>query len=279
MKDRQRIYRETAENPNCLEISFKGDVLLNFMSDMHVGGAETDYQRIDQEIDAIVRTPNSYVWVLGDEIDAFFFLPAAYDAQEQTQQQYEYMYAMFKHLAEHKKLLIGTAGNHTLWIGRSGVNPYTHFTRETGAYFTHGMTYLTARVDEQIYKITANHELRGQSMYTHTHPQKRAYRFGSAQGSDVVVSGHWHTKEISQQGIGSFGEQSEVVTFIALGTYKAYDEYTRTKGFAKRTPNEMFGASIALRADKKQIKPFYDILEAHEDFISLSARKHEMVRT
>lgn len=274
LKERQRVYLETAENPNSVEIAFNDDILLNFMADLHVGGAETDYERIRQEVEAIVATPNSYAWMLGDVVDAFFFNPAQFEEIEQVQEQFEFVYAMFKYLGDNKKLLIGTAGNHCLWIKKSGVNPYTFFSEQTGAYFMHGTSYLTARVGDQEYRITGNHQFQGHSMYNNVHPQMRATNFdGGASGSDVVVGGHYHTKGVTQQARSAFGNDSQLTTYIALGTYKASDEFTKTKGFSKRQPNAMYGASVALRAGKKQVKPYYDILEAHEDFIQLSARK------
>lgn len=271
MQDRQRIYMETAENPNSVEIEFENDTLLNFMSDLHVGGAETDYARIDEELKAIKETPNSFLVLVGDEIDAFFFSPAVYDAPEQVQQQYEYLMAMSEYMRG--KLLIGVAGNHNLWIKKSGVNPYTHFTEKSGAYFMHGLGYLTARVGGQEYKISLNHKFRGHSMYNNTHSEMRAERMdGGAEGSHAVIGGHYHTKGIAQQTVQGFSNSARKVVYMSLGTYKPSDEYTKTQGFPRRSPESMYGCSLVLRKDKWQMKPYYDILEAHDDFIEYQIR-------
>lgn len=44
------------------------------------------------------------------------------------------------------------------------------------------------------------------------------------------------------------------------------DEFTRTKGFARRLPEEMFGAALVLHGDSKRITPHYDIIEACKVF-------------
>jgi UDP-2,3-diacylglucosamine pyrophosphatase LpxH len=263
--ERQRIYMETAQNPNNLEIQFHDDTLLAFISDIHLGSAYTDYQRLEAEVEAIVGTPNAYVWFLGDIVDAFFWMPANQDDIENVQEQYEYAQSLFKYLADHQKLIIGTAGNHDMWIKKSGVNPYTHFTEQTGAYFTHGTTYLTARVVNESYKITGGHQFLGRSYLNPNHSQGRAYRSEGAMGSDVVVSGHYHTKGIQETAFPGYNGTSQKVTMIALGAYKPEDEFTRTKGFAYRDSNAMYGACVTLSRDG-HVQPYYDILDGVDKF-------------
>lgn len=265
LQDRQRVYFETENDPNNIEIQFHDTTLIAFMSDLHVGSAKTDYARIEAECRAIVETPNCFVWMMGDVMDNFFWLPATEDDIEGITDQYKYVQAMFKYLGDNKKLLIGTSGNHDMWIKRSGLNPYVHFAEQTGAYYTAGTTYLTAKVVAQEYKICGNHQFLGRSYLNPTHSQGRAWRSEGATGSDIVVSGHYHTKGISKQTYTHFGGKSQEVHLIALGCYKPEDSWTKEKGFAVRDSNSMYGACAVLGRDG-YIDTNSDILRAIERF-------------
>lgn len=262
---RQSEYMETQERNTCVEISLPDTSLITFSADHHIGGAETDYARIEQEAELIVNTPNSYVVLLGDLVDAFFFNPAQYQDLEQTPEQIEYARSYVKYLADNKKLLAVWTGNHDQWIKRSGFDPYRYILEGIDTYYFHGVGYVRADVAGEEYRITGNHMFKGSSLYNNVHPQRRAIN-EMAHGSDIVVSGHWHTKGISQQPFQGFGGESQIATMIALGTYKASDEYIRTYGFNNRDPKSMYGASVRLDKERHLVTPYYDTVEAHREF-------------
>ena len=74
-RDRSSQYQETAEVKNLhVEITLPGDVAcINFLGDTHVGSPHVDYDRIHREVETIVNTPQSYVMLMGDLVDGFFF--------------------------------------------------------------------------------------------------------------------------------------------------------------------------------------------------------------
>lgn len=265
MVRRQEMIKEEAEPLNHTEIKFDHAPLVSFQADQHVGGRYTDYKRIEAEAQAIIDTPHSYTVLMGDLMDAFPFNPAEFAAMEQVEQQMQYSRALVQEYAKHNKLLAVWAGNHDLWIQRAGFNPYTYIMEGVNVPYFHGVGYITLDVEGTKYKMTGNHMFKGNSMYNNTHPQRRAIN-ESARGSDLVVSGHWHTKGISQQAFQSFGGESNIATMIALGTYKASDEYVRTYGMANQNPEQMYGASVFLNKGDKNITPYYDILFAHQNF-------------
>jgi predicted phosphodiesterase len=266
-RTRQAQYKETAERDYCVEIGLPDTCLINFMADLHIGGAETDYKRIEDEIQIIVNTHNSFLMIPGDLIDAFFFNPAQYEDIEQIQEQIEYAKALVKYVADHKKLLAVWTGNHDMWVKKAGFDPMRYILEGIETYYFHGVGYVkTTIADQESYNITGNHLFKGSSVYNNSHPQRRAIN-EVAHGSDIVVSGHWHTKGISQQPFQSFGGESQIATMIALGTYKASDEYTRTYGFGVRDPKSMYGATVRIERDFHTVTPYYDILEAHRRFI------------
>jgi hypothetical protein len=81
------------------------------------------------------------------------------------------------------------------------------------------------------------------------------------QGADIYISAHTHRKQVSQEAVRHFGGAKKV-THISTGSYKTGDEYGDRNGFAKQKPEEMYGASLRLHEDKKQVDVEYDILEA-----------------
>lgn len=264
-KSRQKTYLETVEKPQVVDLLLPTRSLVTFQADHHVGGAYTDYSRIEREAEAIVNTANSYVFLLGDLCDCFAFNPAQFEDIEQIQEQLEYAKALVKYYSDNKRLLGVWTGNHDQWVKKSGFDPYRYILEGIDTYYFHGVGYVNAGVAEQMYKVTGNHMFKGNSMYNNSHPQRRAIN-EVAWGSDIVVSGHWHTKGISQQPFRGFGGESHVTTMMALGTYKATDEYVRTYGMSNQDANSMYGASVILEADRHLVTPYYDVIEAHREF-------------
>ena len=263
--DRQRQYKETAEiQRDHIEIAFPNTTTINFIGDTHIGSPDTDYNRIVQEIESIVETPNSYAVLVGDLVDGMFFGQAQHEQIEDIPEQFAYMQALVEHLGDNDKLLAGWSGDHDMWIKKMGLSAYAEFTKRTGAYLMQGLGYLTAKIGDQDYHLTVAHQLPGHSMYNKTHPQNRAYKFGGAAGSDIVVSAHNHQKGISHQWEKSFGGETHEVIYASLGAYKSTDDYARKKGFAQQSPEEMGGVAIRIHKDSKQIEVFDKILEANK---------------
>lgn len=265
-RDRQQQYKETApyyENQH-VKISFGGDTLINFIGDTHVGAVDVYYDRIEQEVETIINTPNSYVIMVGDLVDGFFFNPAQMEQIEQTPEQWQYTDTMLKYLSQEGKLLLGFGGDHDQWPLKMGIDPYLKFSEDLKAYYMRGVGHLTAKVDEQEFKLTGAHRLPGFSMYNNVHPQMRASK--EIQGADVYYSAHTHTKGHSYQAIQEFGGAARNIHFISIGPYKSTDAYSRKKGWAQQSPEQMFGCSILLPSDGGEIQYFHDILEANKRF-------------
>jgi predicted phosphodiesterase len=264
-KDRQATYKETIDRTNFAEFTFHNSTLLNFIGDLHVGTPDAYYDRIEREIETIVNTPNSYTVLMGDLVDGFFFNPAEFNQIEQAPEQFEYMRSLVHYLADNNKLLVGFAGDHDMWSAKTGLDAYRTFARETGAHYMRGVGYITANVGEQHYNIAAAHQLPGHSIYNNTHPAVRFSR--ENEGADIIVSGHTHRKGLSTQSVRGFGREARQVVFANIGPYKSTDDYSQKKGFTDLAPEQMFGVSIRLSKDKKLVQPYYDILQANEEFI------------
>jgi len=261
-KKRQEQYLETSDvETDHVSIQFKGDTILNFIGDAHIGHSLTHYNRLEQEIETIVDTPNSYVVLLGDIIDGFFFNPAQMEEMEQVPEQYDYMKALVSHLANNRKLLIGFSGQHESWSKKMGLDPFMILSG-IGAYYMQGVGHLTAKVDDQEYKITMAHNFPGTSIRDNTWGAKRAGQ--EIQGADVYINADSHKKGHSTQAIDMFGGESRVTHFVTIGPYKPSDEFARKLGFPQQSPESMYGSAIKLLAKSKEVLYFNDVLKANE---------------
>ena len=264
-KKRAEEFKDSFElQTNHVEIKLPDDFnCINFIPDCHVGSGFTDYDRIEKELDVILGTPNSYVIFLGDIIDGFFFNGAQMEEAEQTPEQIQYMNAMFKHVADNKRLLAAVGGDHDLWSKKMGVNPYADFAEKYHAHYLHGMCYVTLKVGEESYNITMAHRLPGSSIYNNTHPQMRsANRHGGAFGSDIIVSAHNHKKGYSRDTVKGFGNERQDSHYLALGAYKSQDDYSRKNGWVEQDPQEMYGASVILNPHQHEVIYQNSIIDA-----------------
>lgn len=240
VKRQEEVLEAREQITNNVEIQFPQErICINFMGDLHTGG-EVDYRRINTEVETIVNTPNSYLMLMGDVIDGFFFNYAQMEQIEQVPEQIQYTKSLLKYLGENKKLLVGWAGDHDKWTDKMGNSMYADFFENTGAYFMYGVGYVTLQVGKIDYKLTGAHKLPGSSIYNQNHPQDRAVRFGGAWGSDIVVSAHNHKKGYSEKILKGFGGEAIKVHELALGPYKCQDEYSKKNGWSKQVPAEMY---------------------------------------
>lgn len=258
---RQKEYGETSDaETDHVTIRFKGDTIINFIGDAHPGNPYTHYDRLEKEIKAITETPNSYVILCGDMVDGFFFNPAQMEQIEQPPEQFAYMQALINHLARNRKLLIAFGGDHDGWAKKMGVDPYSMM-NNVGAYYMQGVGHLSALVDNQEYRVTGAHRLPGSSIRDYTWASKRASQ--EIQGADIYFNGHTHVKGHSEQTINEFGGVARRVHHISLGPYKPTDEFARKLGFAQQDSASMYGCSVHLRAETKEIIYYDDILKAN----------------
>lgn len=259
-----RFRQRQEESPiSVADIQFFESPLISFQSDLHIGGQETDYERIEREAEIIVNS-KSYVILMGDLIDNFSFNPPQHDTQEAVPQQIQYAKSLIKYYADNGRLLAVWKGNHDHWTNRQGMDLYSYLLDGIQTYYFFGEGYIRMKANDEEWRMTGNHQFKGHSQFNNTHGQNRAVRFGGAFGSDIVVSGHWHEKGIAQQPFYEFGGESRIATLIALGSYKRNDEYLRNNGFPTRDSRALYGASVLLSDTTHTLIPFYDIIEAHK---------------
>ncbi len=260
----QEIEQDKEQRTTHAEITFPHETTaINFIADIHAGHSTTHYERLEQEIDVIMGTPNSYIVFVGDLIDAMNWNPGQFDQMKQTPDQIQYMRAMMRKVSEGDRLLAAFGGDHDLWPQKTGMNPYFDFAENYGAYYMQGLGYLTLNVGDVTYKVAGAHQLPGHSMYNNTHPQNRAEKFGGARGADVIFSGHNHKKGASWQTTKEWPGEAREVFYVALGPYKPTDGWLRKKGFAEQTAKEMYGGTLILNPNEKDFEYYPDIIKAN----------------
>lgn len=261
-KERQKDF---PDNPNDVSLTFASPALISLISDLHLGHPSTDYKRVEDELTAVVNTPNSYVIFVGDLINNMNWNPGQFEEMEQTPEQILYLKEIFKYLTDHNKLLHSIQGDHDGWLSKSGYNIHNELA-DKGVSVSNGPTYIHAKVGKQEYDMGGAHQLPGHSIYNVNHPQMRAVRFGSMHGADVVFSGHNHKKGVAKAYQHELGKPKET-TYIALGPYKAEDEWLAKKGYPQQSPEEMFGVSVYLDSLVKEVEVDLDIVRANKRVI------------
>ena len=246
-----RRSKEVGQSKQTMEFDFDKTPIINFMSDLHIGAPETDYDRIADELRAIKETPNSYVMFVGDMIDAFLWNPSQLEDMEQVPEQIELMKEIIRDLHDNDRLLGIIPGNHEDWQRRAGVNIYELITPDE-VPVQYGVNYITAHVNDIDYRVTMAHQLPGHSMYNHTHPQMREDHFG-AEGADIIIGGHTHKKGTSMQYKKLHGGESRPVHYVSLGAYKAQDGFQAKNGRHKLDTEEMGGFAIRLDDTEKNV--------------------------
>ena len=252
---------------NHIEVNLPRTSIVNVMGDLHFGHPDTNYQRIEQELEVIRNTGDSYVLLVGDLVDGIFWGGESGGEQSMgIKEQHGFLRSFFDSLKG--KVVAAVSGEHdSKWAARSGIDPYEVMTEEMGVPYIRGVAEIELHVGEQDYNVVAQHRARGFSMYNKNHPTQRQTRF-DLQGGDIYVSAHTHRKQVSQEAIRDFDE-SRQVTHISIGAYKSGDAYGQRSGFPEMHPEEMFGSAFQVHLEEHRVDVEFDILKAHEKWAGL----------
>lgn len=247
---------------NVVDVYLPAVAMISMVGDAHFGSPETDYERLEREFDLIKNTENSYVCLMGDLVDGFFWGGVAQSEQSANmEEQFLFLASLFRELRG--KVIVAVSGQHdSKWAAKTGLDPYAQFSEITGAPYVRGMAEVNLQVGEIDYKVTVQHQARGFSMYNKTHPAMRNSNF-NVQGADSYNSADSHQKGLAVQSVREFGGTSREVVFGVTGPYKRRDEYAERKGNPVLGESEMGGYTLLFHADEKKIEPELDITDAH----------------
>jgi len=263
-EERKKSMIEMSEiSKNYLNIELPESSILVFTGDWHYGDLQTKNERILQEIEAVKNSPNTYIVLLGDLLNGIFWGGESQSEEvSNMNEQRGFIKAVFKELKG--KILWAHSGEHdSKWAAKTGADPYTMLIDEAGAPYIRGVGEIVVNIGDQEYKIVSQHKASGHSMYNKNHPTYKEARF-TLQNSDIYVSAHNHQKQVSQEAIRKFGNQSSCVTHIAIGPYKTKDSYGDRSGFVPQTEEQMYGVAVKLHKRNKIVELEPDILRAIE---------------
>lgn len=227
-------------------------VAVSFLTDIHFGSKGVDYDLLQTHIDTIAQTPNMFVLVGGDIIDAFNSAkhPTGISGDAlPVDEQLEAMADILLTLDRAGKLGGFQAGNHDHWSDVAGYR-FERFLSELNCPVFSGAGNINTIVNGgQMYRIFWSHTHWGGSRLNVTNASKRALQFSSPH-ADIALLGHTH-----QASAESFDIAGEKKVAVVGGTYKLHDGYGAKWGMgAPGTP----GYTLLLWPDDKRVEVMRD---------------------
>lgn len=204
-------------------------VAITFVTDIHYGSLAVDYDLLNQHMETVVETPNMFMLMGGDLVDAFNPIKHAKAMRGDAlpvEEQIEAIMDRVGYLDQIGKLGGVQLGNHDDFVDVAGID-FVYFLRELQCPVFTGAGDLDVVVQGQNYRIFWSHAHWGNSKLNPTNACKRAIEHSSPE-ADLVFLGHTHqsTQEhFDRAGIDRGG--------IVGGTYKLNDSYGRKWGMGK----------------------------------------------
>jgi hypothetical protein len=223
-------------------------VSVTFLSDIHFGSIDVDYQKLSDHLHTIATTPNMFCVMVGDMIDNFNpakhpdgMLSDAVSPQKQMQAWAE----MLTFLDTHSKLGAIVWGNHEAFSRVAGLDPFSSFFKDVSCPIMadKGGGVLNTVVGGINYRMALHHVWWGTSKLNMTNAPKRLMQFGHP-NIDIAVTGHSHhaSGEMFVQG----GEEKVA---IVAGTYKVGDSFGRQWG----SEPMLGGFTVTLDPNEKKV--------------------------
>jgi predicted phosphodiesterase len=192
---------------------------LAFLSDLHIGSAETDHMAIRNDAEIVANTDGMYAIFHGDGIDNWI-VPKLTGKQRSQAVPFDIEVALLKAWLTTlgSKLIAVVAGNHDNWTYKmSGIDYLESITPPNAVYNQH-QGFIDVQWDNKTLRLCIRHSWKGYSMYNPTHAMERASKEVDA---DVYVGGHTHIGTLFR----SFTVRGRDRLAVITGTYKMQDGY------------------------------------------------------
>jgi len=244
-------------------------VAIVYMTDVHYGGKGVDYDMLERHIKVIEETPNMFLLMGGDLIDAFS--PAKHPTGMggnalAPDEQVEAMMDMLTRLDEKSKLGAIQIGNHDDWADVAGYR-FERFLQELQCPIFKGAGNINIMVGDggETYRVYWSHTHWGNSKLNITNAAKRAMQFSSPD-AEIALLGHVHKASAEQ-----FDIAGEDKIAIIGGTYKQKDSWASKWGM--NTPGKP-GYTIFLWPDQHR-KEVIRTPEFASDILTNAIRNEE----
>jgi len=201
---------------------------VSYLTDIHFGGGGVDYELLYNHLETVKDTPNMFLLMGGDIIDAFSptkhqtgMMADVFNPDEQV----EAMMDILQQMDALGKLGAVQVGNHDYWADQAGYR-FERFLRELQCPVFQGAGDLHIMVGDQgeRYQVYWSHTHFGSSRINITNSTKRALDF-SSRNAEIALLGHTH-----QASAEVFDKAGRQFAGIVGGTYKLHDKWAARWG-------------------------------------------------
>ena len=212
------------------EWNFDDDILLWWFHDAHVGCKYTLHEKILEDMDLLMDTPNAYSFWGGDYCDNFTKRghgSGMYDQIMTIQQQKNWIKTIALDTGD--RILGILQGCHDEWMYEQSEFDFSQYLgNKIKGYWLGFQGYLTLHVGEQDYTIFGKHDYPFWSSDNPAHGLRKFYRRYSLDKYkiDVIFGAHRHVFDID------YGfERGRLVYFVRGDSYKITDRFINKKGY------------------------------------------------
>jgi predicted MPP superfamily phosphohydrolase len=251
INEKQKQLEERRDNQL---ISFDDEpVMIVNMSDLHLGGAETDYARIEDEVNLILDCPNAYIGLHGDLVNNFiigYLSRIALGTEIKICEEWILAERFLKKVSP--RLIWHVGGNHDKWTYLlTNVDKLEEIQKLTNSTVLYDKDEINTdvAVGDFVTSWRIRHKWRFNSFMNPTHGLEAASRRDKGKSADFHVGGHTHVSGLCRP----YNNGGKTGFAIITGSYKIGDSYTRTQGFA--SPNEHTAVAVILTPEGDVIPP------------------------
>lgn len=196
-------------------------------SDSHIGGIGTDIERLYEEQEQILSTPNTYVILGGDIVDNYVIGKlTSQNMFHQITIPEEWLLATDYMQRWDGRVIAACAGNHDVWTEKLVGLDMARSIVPKNALYDRDEVSLTVYVNDNPVKFRIRHKWRGNSEINATHAMEKSVRFDDPE-PDILVGGHVHKGAMCRE----FHHAGKRKVAILTGTFKVIDAYQKQEGF------------------------------------------------
>lgn len=219
LRNRQRIIIPNQGQPFALA----------FLSDLHLGDANTDYRQAKKDAETIRDTPRMFAMYHGDGINNWINRKLMHLQRNEAlpfDGEVQLLYSWLDLLRG--KLLVSVAGNHDNWTNiLSGFDLIRNALRSTTTLYDPHEVVFDLVWGKLSWKVKVRHSYRYSSIFNITHGIETNWERGGVP-FDIGIGGHTHISTVCRP----FIRQNKKRFALLTGTYKTSDDFGRALGFA-----------------------------------------------
>jgi predicted phosphodiesterase len=250
---RQKVRTETEDKYDYAKIELQSDrpVVVGITGDWHLG-SEINLPMLKRDIQIMAEHPLVAGTILtGDLCEAANFNPAQDEQVLNWEEQRKWMEGMMDFIGKDRILAIFKSNHDHKWERKHGTSKYAGLSKKYEAPVFYGNSYIDLSVNDVNYRMMGSHTLRGNSIYSNTHPAVRGHR--EVQNLDLVFCGHTHRKGYTQQSVREFNGARKIYS-VVTGTYQTGGEYAKDQGFGTQKEAEQGMWWLVFNHDQKLIR-------------------------